>query len=894
MANLKLVSPLTGWSAPLEEVPDAVFAGRLLGDGVALDPTEGVLCAPCDGTVINVPAQKHAITLRATNGAEILMHVGIDTVALNGEGFDVHVAPGALVKAGDRLMTFDLDWLAQRATSLVTPMIVTDDVPFRIVSRVSGRAVRAGEFLMELAPVGAGAGTSAGTEVGTGIEAGTGAGTGFVASANAKPGSGAAESAPSLPAASPPRASGEITARVIVSLEHGLHARPAAMLTNRIKMLAATVSLTLRDRTANARSAIAIMSLGVRKGDEVTLSAVGPDAAAAVAALESAIRTAVDEHVTPPPAPAPAPAPRITPAAGIATTARTASATTISSNTLRGVIASPGIAIGVAHHLTRPQIAVSETGGAPAEEFARLDAARAQVRATLTASASKGHTAARDILAAHLEFLDDPELQGAATQHIEAGKSAAYAWRAALRANADLLASLPDARMTERIDDLRDLEYQVLAALEGKASAAPYTLPHHAIVLANELLPSQFVALDRSRVAGICTAAGGPTSHVAVLAAATDIPMLVAAGRSVLGIPDGAAVILDAERGELRVAPDAETTHAAEERVAKRRARNATDREQAHSECRTADGTRIEVFANASSVAEAEAAVSLGAEGCGLLRTEFLFLERGSAPDEATQTAAYQRIVSVFAQGKVRPVVIRTLDAGADKPLGYLAMPREENPALGVRGLRIGLQHPDLLRTQLRAILRVQPRGSCRILLPMVTDADEVRAVRALLDDIRRELAYDAPVALGAMIETPASAMLADQIAREADFLSIGTNDLTQYTLAMDRGNPALASRLDALHPAVLRLIAVTAREGRAAQRDVAVCGGLASEPAAAPILIGLGVNELSAVPSIIPRLKALIRSLTLDQCIALAERALEADSAAAVRAQVAEYEVLR
>jgi phosphocarrier protein FPr/phosphocarrier protein len=281
-------------------------------------------------------------------------------------------------------------------------------------------------------------------------------------------------------------------------------------------------------------------------------------------------------------------------------------------------------------------------------------------------------------------------------------------------------------------------------------------------------------------------------------------------------------------------------------------------------------------------VADAEAAVSLGAEGCGLLRTEFLFFNRNSPPDEATQLAAYQSIVSKFPAG--RPVIIRTLDAGADKPLGYLNMPHEENPALGVRGIRVSLQRPDLLRTQLRAILEIRPRDAFRILLPMVSEPGEVRAVRAMLDEVRRELSHDSPVQMGAMIETPASALLADQIAREADFLSIGTNDLTQYTLAMDRGNAALASRLDALHPAVLRLIATAARAGRAAGRIVAVCGGLASDPVAAPILIGVGVNELSAVPSMVPRLKSLIRNLTLGECEAIARRALEADSAAEVR----------
>jgi phosphoenolpyruvate-protein kinase (PTS system EI component) len=264
-----------------------------------------------------------------------------------------------------------------------------------------------------------------------------------------------------------------------------------------------------------------------------------------------------------------------------------------------------------------------------------------------------------------------------------------------------------------------------------------------------------------------------------------------------------------------------------------------------------------------------------------------LFLDRESAPDEATQTAQYQQIVDAFAG---RPVVIRTLDVGGDKPLAYLPLPHEDNPALGVRGVRVSLQYPHLLRAQLRAILNVQPQGRCRILLPMVSDPAEIRAVREMLDAARRETGHDARIPLGAMIETPASAVLADQIAREADFLSIGTNDLTQYSLAMDRGNPALAARLDALHPAVLRLIATAAKAARTNGRDIAVCGGLASDPTAAPILIGLGVNELSAVPSMVPRLKGLIRAVTIETCMDLARRALDEESAGRVRALVGQW----
>jgi phosphocarrier protein FPr/phosphocarrier protein len=320
----------------------------------------------------------------------------------------------------------------------------------------------------------------------------------------------------------------------------------------------------------------------------------------------------------------------------------------------------------------------------------------------------------------------------------------------------------------------------------------------------------------------------------------------------------------------------------ARSQLAEKRGRRVAEQLAAQRECRTADGTRIEVFANVGSEAEAHAAVRNGAEGSGLLRTEFLFLERTAPPDEAEQLEQYQQIARAL---EGRPLTIRTLDIGGDKPIPYLPLPHEENPALGLRGVRTSLWRPDLLRIQLRAILRVRPIGQCRILLPMITDAGEIRAVRSMLDDLRREEGYREPVALGAMIETPASAVMADRIAREADFLSVGTNDLTQYTLAMDRGHTELAARLDALHPAVLRLIAKAVEAARVHSRTVAICGGLASDPVAVPILIGLGVHELSMVPAVIPQLKALIATLNVEDCATLATNALERETAEAVRA---------
>jgi phosphocarrier protein FPr/phosphocarrier protein len=369
---------------------------------------------------------------------------------------------------------------------------------------------------------------------------------------------------------------------------------------------------------------------------------------------------------------------------------------------------------------------------------------------------------------------------------------------------------------------------------------------------------------------------------VAVIAAALGIPAVVAAGPGVLTVPAGQVVILDGDAGVLNAEPDAGEIEAAKAQITIRRSRKALMAAAAKGPCRTADGVRIEVRGNVGSPSEARRAAENGAEGCGLLRTEFLFLDRQSPPSEAEQTAQYQSVADALAS---LPVVIRTLDVGGDKPAPYLALPAEENPALGLRGVRVGLSQPEFLTTQIRAILGVRPVGQCRIMLPMVASLDELLAVRALVEEARAELGYEDAVLLGVMIETPAAAVTADLIAPHADFLSVGTNDLAQYALAMDRGNPALAGQVDALHPAVLRLIGLAAEGGRKHGRPVAVCGALASDLAAVPILIGLGVTELSAAAAVIPEVKALVRTLNVADCRELADRACAEVSAAAVRA---------
>ena len=833
MSALVLVSPLAGWSTPLEEVPDPVFAGRMLGDGVAIDPLGSTLYAPCEGEVVLLPETRHAITLRTAQGLEVLMHLGIDTVGLGGEGFEALVALGQPVRTGDALIRFDLDLLARRARSVLTPILVVGGEG-TLARRVQGCAVTVGDVLMEWAPGSAGA-------------------------------DGAAARA----------AAGGTRGRTVrVALEHGIHARPAARVVAAIKGFGAEVSLHAAGRQANARSAVALMTLGVRGGGQVEIRAAGPDAAAAIDAVEAVLSAAEPVTVSNMPSSAPATTPASSP--------RVQPQPVRPGAVLRGVVASRGFAVGRAAVLRVREIALEEGGAGFEHEARALDRAQGLVRAALEQARIGAAGPTAEVIEAHLALLADPHLQSQALNWIGKGKSAGYAWRTAIRESVAALRALGDVRLAERADDLTDLERQVLVALAGEQAPPVPALPSGAILIAQELLPSQLVGLDPERLAGICLAAGGATSHVSILAAAAGIPALVALGPTVVEIVEDTALILDAEAGELLVDPGERRVQAARARMTRNAERRARERQAAQRECRMADGTRIEVLANLGSLADAEAAMRNGAEGCGLLRTEFLFLERRQAPSEAEQHDEYQRIARALA-GK--PLTIRTLDIGGDKPIDYLPLPKEENPALGLRGVRTSLWRGDLLDAQLRAVLAVEPVEQCRILLPMITDVVELRTVRAHTVEASRQVGRTAPIELGVMIETPASALIADVLAREADFFSIGTNDLTQYTLAMDRGHPQLAARLDALHPAVLSLIARTAEAAHRRGRRVAVCGGLASDPAAAPILIGLGVHELSCVPAAIPGVKALIGELTLEQCKRWAREALEQESAEAVRA---------
>jgi phosphocarrier protein FPr len=838
MTVVELRAPLSGWATPLSEVPDPAFAGGLVGDGVAIDPTEATLHAPCDGVVLTLHRARHACTVRAANGAEILMHIGVDTVELGGQGFVARVREDQAVRVGDPLISFDFDVVASKAKSMLTMIVVANGEDAAVVSRTLDREVACGEAMM------------------------------------------AVEGTATADALRPVER--KIVSRTVpLMIRAGLHARPAATLAALARAHAGAVTVGRGDQTANAKSVVALMRLGTGLGDQLTVSAEEPGADAVVTALTKAIADGLGDPVIEA-AVAAAPAPASSHAAPPPLAEAppfTAGATVV----LRGTGAVAGLAVGPAMRLDRVEASFPCAGAGASVESNRLAQARTALIARL--GAGKGDVGA-GIFAAHRTLLDDPELTEATARAIGAGASAERAWADALDELISAVAALPDPRMAERAADLRDLRGQGLDLLAGRDPGTMLAeLPTGGVLVADAVMPSELGAVPAGKLAGIVMAAGGATSHASIMAATMGIPTLVAVGPDALRIPNGAPLILDGGARCVSVFPSAEEQATARETFVRRAARRAANREKAHDDCHTADGVRIEVFANVGKPADASAARDEGAEGCGLLRTEFLFLDRALAPSEEEQLAQYQAVVDALAG---RPVIIRTLDAGADKPMAYVPIPREDNPALGVRGVRAMLRSPEVLRTQVRAILRVKPHGVVRIMTPMVASLAELRAVHRIVEEERAALGRAAPSELGAMIEVPAAALISARLAEEAAFFSIGTNDLTQYAMAMDRGNALLAPEADSLHPGVLRLIGETVAGAAPRGRTVAVCGGAASDPAAAPLLIGLGVTELSAAPAVIADLKALIRTLSLPECREAAAAALACESAAEVRRLIA------
>jgi phosphoenolpyruvate-protein phosphotransferase len=560
---------------------------------------------------------------------------------------------------------------------------------------------------------------------------------------------------------------------------------------------------------------------------------------------------------------------------------------------LSGIAASRGIAIGPAFHFTRTPLVFQRClVEDPAAEWARLqtalDVVREQLEEVYARARFECGPEEAAIFQAHAMMLEDPELlQAVRSAIVEEGTNAESALSDVAETYAQMLEALEDEYLCARAADVRDVTHRVLCTLVGTSDSPAEDLTAPSIILARDLTPSDTILLDKSLVLGFCTAEGGPTSHTAILARGLGLPAIVGAGQEILNIPGGCQLVLDGTRGKLVVEPDRETVARYREQKATAATILERAREQAAEPAVTRDGHRVEVVANIGNVEGARAALEAGAEGVGLLRTEFLYLERPHLPDEEEQFRAYRAILDLF--GAEQPVVLRTLDIGGDKDLPYLDLAHEMNPFLGVRAMRLCFTHPELIKPQLRAALRAGVGRNLKVMFPMVATLAEVRQARTLLDACRAELTAEGqPVAehveVGIMIEIPAAALMADQLAAEVDFFSIGTNDLSQYAMAADRTNALVASLATGFQPAVLRLIRTTIDAAHARDRWVGLCGEFASEPLAIPILLGLGLDEFSMNPPAIPVAKQIIRTLRLDQAREVAEAALTMDSPEAVQ----------
>lgn len=657
----------------------------------------------------------------------------------------------------------------------------------------------------------------------------------------------------------------------LVGPAHGLHARPATQFAEKARGFSSKIRVWMKDKNADGKSMASLLQLGAEHGVQLLITAEGEDARQALIVLKAQMEATESEEAS---VRRPERRHRWKPSR--------------EENCLRGIAISPGLAIGHVHWLGEDSMETSAPTESPVVEKMQLQQALSAARGELeTLSAevkSRGTADASTIFVAQAQLLDDAETLRRIERKIDLVPSASYAWKEEMDALAERLASSENAITAARATDVRDITGRVLRLLreiqQQQRESLRYDSSEPAIWLAKEMTPSQAATMDAQSVAGFCTVEGSATSHFAILARSLGIPAMTGVSDVIYQLHEGDVVVLDAVNGILYRDPSALDLAEAE----KARAELADETAQVYGRrFRPAilDGDmRVEVCANIGKLSEIPQALEAGGEGVGLLRTEFLFLDRETAPDEEEQYDTYRRMLEAL---DGLPLVLRTLDIGGDKPVPYINQGTEQNPFLGVRGIRLCMQHRDLFRTQLRAAFRAAEYGDLKIMFPMVASANEMRAARAFADEIRVELGA-APIEIGTMIEVPAAAIMADEIAAYADFFSIGTNDLTQYVLAMDRGNAQLAKQAHGLHPAVLRMIERTVQGAKKHGRWVGVCGGLAGEPGGALVLAGLGVRELSVSIPAIASIKDTLCNWSIGAAQGLARQALACEDLEQVR----------
>ncbi len=676
----------------------------------------------------------------------------------------------------------------------------------------------------------------------------------------------AAQPTPESEGAPPPPGAHHVDAKIVGSA--GMHARPATAFADIAGQFESDIRVQYGPRIANGKSMAAILKLGTPGGQAIRIIASGPDAEAALKALKEAVDSGLGdveetrEAVTE--------ADKWVPVSG--------------GHALTGVSASPGIAIGPVYQFQTTHIVVEDKPQDPEAEKLALKRAIATANEQITdiydqvsKQSGKGQAA---IFRAHLALLNDSEIFQEVSTHIEAGHSAAWAWQNAIERRSMELKQIENERLAERAADLHDIGQRVLRLLAGAEHGAPRLPDHPVILVADDLTPSDTAQLDPKRILGLCTASGGPTAHTAIIARSLDIPCVVGAGAAILEVTSEQTCILDGSAGKLYIEPNAEDVESAKGFQVDLGTRRNEEYATRYEPAVFTDGHRVEVVGNIGKAAEAAAAVEAGAEGIGLMRTEFLFLDRDTPPSEDEQYEAYSEMTRAL---NGLPLILRTLDIGGDKIASYISLAKEENPFLGVRGIRLCLRQPGIFLPQLRAIYRASTTGPIKIMFPMISTLEDLHEAKQVAEQVRQELGVP-PVEIGIMVEVPSTVLMAAEFAKHVDFFSVGTNDLTQYTLAMDRMHAALAKNVDGLHPAILRMIDMTVRAAKGAGKWVGVCGGVAGDPLGAAILSGLGVTELSMSLPSIAAVKSSLRKIKRADAEKLARRALACSTAAEVR----------
>lgn len=679
----------------------------------------------------------------------------------------------------------------------------------------------------------------------------------------------------------PPAATAAETQEICLTVRNrqGLHARPAAQFVATANRFTAGIEVGKAGQFVNAKSINQVATLGVRKGDKIVIRATGSDAGAALVAIQALAgdnfgESEEEASVLPLPS----------------ETAKRAK-----EGQLTGIAASPGIAVGpVAHYRpTLPKVVEQKVENVE-QEWQRLQTAVAaageEIKTLHEQALQQVGPSEAAIFEAHQMFLQDPTLLDDAKNRLfEQQINAEAAWEAAIEAAAETFRAMDNEYFRARAADVLDVGRRVLRRLMG-IGLPSLDFAQPSILVAADLTPSDTAQLKPDRVLGICTETGGATSHSAILSRALGIPAIVGMGEALGELDEGQMIAIDGTEGRLWRQPDEAQLQALRRQRDEWLAQQQEAKKRSQQPAITRDGRRIEVAANIGGPHDTAVALEYGAEGVGLFRTEFLFMERESAPTEEEQVAAYRQAAKEM---RKRPLIVRTLDVGGDKPIPYLEQDQEDNPFLGWRGIRFCLDQPHFFKTQLRAILRAGAGYNLKVMFPMIGALSEVHAARQLLAEARQELRqdgnpFDEEMEVGIMIEVPSAVAIADQLAAEVDFFSIGTNDLTQYVMAADRGNAKVADLAQALQPAVLRLVQQTAKAAHAAGIWVGMCGELAGNALATPVLVGLGLDELSMSAPAIPAVKEAVRRLTVAEAQQIAEKVLEMDSAAAVKAFLA------